>query len=247
VKTRVIAVAAASALLALGATAQAGPAAVPKSSGAENRTEMLREVAAAKGGLKWIQGKLSHTYETSPVTDTTYVSTIEYVAYKGKKDASRPRVGEVYKGQVWVGRAGDDGAGDEVVTEVILPPNTKFAIKKGNPKRRIRCYFGKANGSYKELTGKACPNKTKPGFHGRRLVPPKGYWDVPTKRWIQVIFPVRSWKRLSGVASSDCLIGPVKNLSGWAVKNWDAPQPSEECPHPDGHGPDVGVFVARKR
>jgi hypothetical protein len=62
VKSLVIAVVAASALVALGATAQAGPTAVPKNSGAENRTEMLREVAAAKGGLKWIRGKLSHTH-----------------------------------------------------------------------------------------------------------------------------------------------------------------------------------------
>ena len=133
------------------------------------------------------------------------------------------------------------------MTEVILPPHTKFAIKRGSAKRRIRCYFGKANGSYKELKGRKCPNKPKQGFYGRRLVPPKGYWDVPTRRWIQVIFPLRSSKRLTGVASSDCLIGAVKNLSGWAVKNWDAPQPSDECPLPDGHGPDVGVFVARRR
>jgi len=244
-KTRVIAVAA-SALVALGATAQAGPVAVPMEPGAEIRAERWRAVAAAKG-LKWIRGRFSHTYETSPVTDTTYVSTIEYAAYQGRKDASWPRVGDVYKGQVWVGRSGDSGAGDEVVTEVILPPHTKFAIKRGSAKRRIRCYFGKANGSYKELKGRKCPNKPKQGFYGRRLVPPKGYWDVPTRRWIQVIFPLRSSKRLTGVASSDCLIGAVKNLSGWAVKNWDAPQPSDECPLPDGHGPDVGVFVARRR
>ncbi len=74
-KTRVIAVAA-SALVALGATAQAGPVAVPEEPGAEIRAERLRAVAAVKG-LKWIRGRFSHTYETSPVTDTTYVSTIE--------------------------------------------------------------------------------------------------------------------------------------------------------------------------
>lgn len=244
-RTRMIAVTA-SALVLLGATAQAGPATVTKRTGPETRAEKLREVAAAKG-LKWIRGRFSRTYETSPVTDTTHISTIEYVAYKGKKNASWPRVGNVYKGQIWVGRAGDDGAGDEVVTEVILPPHTSFAIKKGSAKRKIRCYLGKANGSYKELKGRKCPNKPKQGFYGRRLVPRRGYWHVPTRRWIQVIFPLRSSKRLTGIASSDCLVGAVKNLSGWAVKNWDAPKPSDECPHPDGHGPDVGVFVARKR
>lgn len=243
-KTRVIAVAAASALLA-GATAQAGPA-VPEKS-AENRAERLREVASAKS-LKWIRGRLSHTYETSPVSGTTYKSTLEFVAYKGKKDATYPRVGNVYKGMIWAGRVGDDGAGNEIVTEVILPPHTKFAIKKGSVKRGIRCFAGKSDGSYKELKGKKCPNKPKRGgFHGRRIAPPKGFWSVPTGRWIQVIFPLRSSKKLTGVASSDCLVGAVWNLSGYAVKKWDAPQPSDECPLPDGHGPDVGVFVARKR
>lgn len=137
----------------VGATAQAdGSAAGRGRTGSPQRIERRLsdvaaslETAAAKGRKKWLNGRLSHTYERSPVSGNTYVSTIEMVGYKGKKDASWPRVGSVYLGQIWVGRAGDDGAGDEVVTEVKLPRKTSFAIKNSKKSRQVRCYKGKAS------------------------------------------------------------------------------------------------------
>lgn len=59
---------------------------------------------------------------------------------------------------------------------------------------------------------------------------------------------MRSSKPLKGLAdtSNACLMGAVKNLSGWTVgRPWDAPDNGENCPTKDGHGPYQGVFVAR--
>jgi hypothetical protein len=42
-------------------------------------------------------------------------------------------------------------------------------------------------------------------------------------------------------------VGAVKNLSGYAVRNWDAPRGGEKCPNRDGHGPHQYVFVARRK
>jgi hypothetical protein len=189
---------------------------------------------AAGKKVKWLRGRLSHTYETSPVSGNNYVSTVEYVAYKGKKDRSFPRVGDVYLGQIWAGRAGDSSAGDELVTEVKLPGKTSFAIKNSVRKRKVRCYKGDANGNSKQLKGKKCPNRSRRGAYGWRFVPSKGYWDVPTGKWIQIVFPLRSSRRLKGLTGSPhrCLIGAVHNLSGYVDGDgWDAPVGGEELPH----------------
>jgi hypothetical protein len=255
---RTIALLTATGLVLAGATAQAGRRASTggKTTRAALRVERrLSDVAgslgavAAKGKKKWLMGPVSHTYEQSPVSGNTYVSTIEMVGYKGKRNASWPRVGNVYLGQIWVGRAGDDGAGDEVVTEVKLPRKTSFAIKKSKRSRRVRCYKGKSDGSFKSLGGRKCPNRPVKGFHGWRFVPRGGSWDVPKGRWIQIVFPLRSRTRLRGLADhrNACIVGSVHNLSGWALDDWDAPAPGDTCPFKDGHGSYQGVFVAKKR
>lgn len=253
---RAIALVAATALLMVGATSQASTSSSTKGRDERalvQRTEQLRgarsllyEVAAKAKRARWLRGRLSHTYEESPVTGNTRVSTIEYVAYKGRKDRSFPRVGNVYLGQIWAGRAGDSSAGDEIITEVKLPKRTRFAI---GAKNKVRCYKGRANGNFRQLRGRKCPNRPRRGTNGWRFVPPKGSWDVPTGRWIQVIFPLRSSRRLKGAlaAPPHCIVGAVKNLSGFALRNWDAPRRGEKCPHPDGHGPYQYVFVSRKR
>jgi hypothetical protein len=196
---------------------------------------------------RWLFGRLSHTHERSPVTGQTYVSTIEQVGYKGERDASWPRVGNVYLGSIWVGRSGDGSAGDEVVTEVVLPAKTRFAI---GPAHRVRCYTGDADGAQHQIRGRKCPNRPTRGAYGWEFSPPKGSWDVPSRHWVQVIFPLRSSRPLKGLvgARNGCLVGAVKNLSGWRIgRLWDAPVGGETCPNPDGHGPYQGVFVARRR
>ncbi len=74
------------------------------------------------------------------------------MGYRGAKDASRPRVGDVYLGTIWAGRAGDGSAGDDLATEVMLPRHTRFAINK-SARGRVRCYFGKSNGSSSRARG----------------------------------------------------------------------------------------------
>ncbi len=255
---RSIALLTATGLMFAGATAQAER----RASGGEQTRRTTRRIErrlsgvagllgtlAAKGKKKWLMGPVSHTYEQSPVSGSTYISTIEVVGYKGKRDASWPRVGNVYLGQIWVGRAGDAGAGDEVVTEVKLPRKTSFAIKNSKRSRRVRCYKGKSDGSFTSLGGRKCPNRPVKGVHGWRFVPRGGSWDVPKGRWIQIVFPLRSRSRLRGLADSRnaCIVGSVHNLSGWAIDDWDAPGPGESCPLKDGHGSYQGVFVAKER
>ena len=255
---RVTALMAAAAVVAAG-SAQAGApppsterkaAAVQKAARDMKEAAALRAAATAAGKKKkltWLRGKYSHTYEQLP-NGNVYVSTIEFVGYRGAKDASRPRVGDVYLGTICAGRAGDGSAGDDLATEVMLPRHTRFAINK-SPRGRVRCYFGKSNGSYKQLKGKKCPNRPKKGKYGWRFGPRKGSWSVPTGRWIQITFPLRSKKRLKGLAGSPnhCIMGAVWNLSGFAINDWDAPRNGESCPTADGHGPYQGVFVAPKK
>jgi hypothetical protein len=251
----VIALLAAAAVLLVAATAQGAPP-TRQQRAARYRDRLERRYSgpslrapAAKQKKSWLNGRLSHTYEQSPVSGLVHVSTIEYVGYKGKKDASWPRVGDVYLGTIWVGRSGDDGAGDEVVTEIKLPRKTSFAIKNSVRKRQVRCYKGKASGSFSRLKGRKCPNRPVRGVYGWRFVPRSGSWDVPTRRWVQIVFPLRSRKRLKGLVGkrNACLIGAVHNLSGYALDDWDAPRPGDNCPTKDGHGPYQGVFVAPKR
>ena len=225
-----------------------GARSAPGKAAATAATRSLGAVTAAARAAKkrWLRGKLSHTYERNPVTGVRSVSTVEFVAYKGKRDRSFPRVGNVYLGQVWAGRAGDPTAGTEIVTEVKLPKHTRFAI---GARHKVRCYKGKADGSFRRLRGRKCPNRPERGRYGWRFVPPAGSWDVPRGRWIQVIFPLRSSKRLKGIqaAPPHCIVGAVQNLSGYALRNWDAPRRRAKCPHPDGRGPYQYVYVARRR
>jgi hypothetical protein len=202
------------------------------------------------GQAKWLFGRFSHTYEENAISGATHVSTIEYVGYQGRLNRTRPRVGHVYLGQIWVGRAGDDSAGDEVVTEVLLPRRTKFAISTSGPKRSVRCYTGDANGNSSQIRGRKCPNRPVKGAYGWEFSPPKGSWDVPNGRWVQIVFPLRSSRPLKGLTGSPhaCLVGAVANLSGFRVgRLWDAPVGPETCPNPDGHGPYQGVYVSRGR
>ncbi|MFN2489836.1 MAG: hypothetical protein ABR529_08895, partial [Actinomycetota bacterium] len=192
----------------------------------ESHATALRAGAVAAGKKKWLFGKLSHTYEQNPVSGTVKVSTIEMVGYKGKKNTTFPRVGKVYLGSVWMGRAGDSTAGDEIVAEVVLPGKTKLAIKNSVKKRKVKCYKGKGTVSSRRLRGKKCPNRPRRGAYGWRFVPRKGFWDVPTGWWVEVRFPLRSSKRLKGLTGSPhrCLIGAIHNLSGYVLGDgWDAP------------------------
>ena len=248
--TMVMAAVVAGALVATVAPSQAtGPTTDEKGANRRaaraERAARALEMAAKKARKKWLRGKLSHTYEQSPISGQVYTSTVEFVAYKGKKNATWPRVGNVYLAQIWVGRAGDDSSGNGVVTEIDLPRKTRFV--KG---KRIRCYLGRVNGKYRQLRGRKCVKRPRRGFYGSRLVPRRGYWSVPRRRWIQIIFPIRSSRKLKGLAAAPphCLEGAVQNLSGYVLDDWDAPRRGETCPHPDGQGPYQGVFVAgRKR
>jgi len=70
-------------------------AAVQKAARDMKEAAALRAAATAAGKKKkltWLRGKYSHTYEQLP-NGNVYVSTIEFVGYRGAKDASRPRVG----------------------------------------------------------------------------------------------------------------------------------------------------------
>ena len=182
--TRAVASVAALALLATPTTSEAGGSAsarrAPRAMD-ERATELSRAALGrtARGKKRWLMGRVSHTYEVSPVTDQTYTSTIEVVGYKGKRNATFPRVGDVYLGQIWVGRAGDTSAGDEVTTEVILPRKTRFAIKQSVKRRRVRCYKGNAQGDFRRLRGKKCPTVRCGVAMGGCLVLPKGSGTFP--------------------------------------------------------------------
>jgi hypothetical protein len=214
--------------------------------------ELVRVVdarkAAAKGKKRWLSGPPSYTLERDPFGNIVR-STMEVVAYKGKRNATFPRVGNIYHVSIWVGRIGDDSAGKGVVTEVDLPYRTRLAIRNSVKKRRVRCYKGRANGRYREVKGRKCPNRPIRGVHGWRFVPRRGSWKVPRKRWIEVVFPVRSRRPLRGIADrrNACIVGSVHNLSGWATRDWDAPRRGERCPLREGHGAYQGVFVAPRR
>jgi hypothetical protein len=166
---------------------------------------------------QWIDGSIGYAYGTSclgPIGGTTYETQVGgYTGYWGKPDTSYPKIGDRFWGHVYYQSTGlGCGLGlHGVQVEIALPQGTSLAIDPSSQDAsdKIRC-FGTSNGSSYNLTdqpwqhpsnpsikGKYCqPTVTSPGANGTIL----SYALVAQGQTLEIIFPLRATKKLSGIA-----------------------------------------------
>ncbi|CAA9544047.1 MAG: hypothetical protein AVDCRST_MAG73-2201 [uncultured Thermomicrobiales bacterium] len=215
-----------------------GPTLAPGTDGQRAAT------AAATSAPSWRMGSFSNTHVVNPFFGVE-TFTMEWAGYWGSSDGSYPRVGELYGGRVQIGNS-NPTFDASVAPEVLLPPNTHFAIDPGdpNPDRRVHCYLQDTNaGTMTELTGSNCDQTPSRGIWGARFVPSQGFWTLRAGQMLILTFPIFSTAVLNGIAAAPaaCVIGAFE-VAG-AVEN-DAPEAGDSCPTANGDGPWQGVFVA---
>ena len=217
--------------------------------------------AEARAKRKWMMSVQSNTGYWHVFTGLWTPLTAERTGYWGATNASYPRVGDLYWGQVEVFNFGSPTSSDGstmVKTEVALPRKTRMVVDRSRKNRQIRCFwFRPENLTEGEFTGKkwagnTCPKKGQAGgIHGWQFLPStnRGLWQVPRHYGIAIVFPIVSGAPLKGLADvprSQCIVGSVFAAGGGTPDGrvWDAPRPGEECPLPQYHGTDRPVIVS---
>jgi hypothetical protein len=186
-------------------------------------------VRAEAGVFQWNNGSIGYTSHNECINSTVEQLTAQYVGYWGMNDASAPAVGDVYYAHIVISTIGNSCAAPFVVPEVLLPPNTNFAVSASNP---VRCFYGPIAGSMTEITGVTNPNTGYP-FCQNPFAGTYGYGlsfgaQLPQGKSFEFWFPLASSTTLSGIADSSYLTGYVHTVAD--VDSWSTSQ--------------EGVFVA---
>ena len=172
---------------------------------------------ASAAGEQWIDGTIGYSSGLSclgPIGGTLYQQQVgAYTGYWGRPDTSYPKVGDLYWMHVYYQVLGlGCGLGIHgVQVETSLPAGTSLAIdpSSSDPAMKLRC-FGTSNGTTYNLTdqtwthpddstitGKYCQSTTTfNGTHGTIL----SYALLAQGQTLELIFPVRSTRKLSGIA-----------------------------------------------
>jgi len=173
--------------------------------------------SAQTNQAKWIDGTIAYNSGLScggPLVGNWTENQIGgFTGYWGKTDASYPKVGDLYWGHVYYQAVGL-GCGlsiHGVQVEISLPAGTELAIdpNSSDPAMKLRC-FGYSNGNTYNQTdqpwqhpgdasikGKYCEStKTYTGANGTIL----SYALVAQGQALELIFPLRSTRKLSGIA-----------------------------------------------
>ncbi len=114
-----------------------------------------------------------------------------------------PRVGEVFYVRTRPGAVGRPCADQSVAVEVVLPVGVKLAI---SPRKPVRCsYFHIDSGRVTPVSSaQGCPQRAGPGIYGRSLnrTGAEGpAWTLPYGQGLSIEVPLRSSRRLKGIAS----------------------------------------------
>ena len=165
----------------------------------------------------WIDGNVAWTSHFECITGSTEYETGQYVGYYGT--ASFPQLGDIYYAHVFVETVGNACASTYVHIEVVLPPATTFVVHPSYP---VYCYY---NGSPFTV---GCPQAPGGGgiyggvFDSTDPVYP-GPWPLAQGNTIEIQFPVRSTRKLSGIADNSYLQAAVRAIDGggnpWAYPN----------------------------
>ena len=185
-------------------------------------------IAPADATIEWQDGAMQWTQTYNCITGMVEQLSGEFVGYMGNSDVTFPRVGDRYYGHAVVGVVGNPCGGPYVHIEVVLPPNTTFAIDE---QHKVRCFLGNFDtGEADEVPTEQCPQTPGVGTYGAVFDRPgEGPWPVARGEYVAVMFPLISTREMSGSATNSYLIGGIRILDG-ATSPWDDPK--------------MGVFVA---
>jgi hypothetical protein len=173
---------------------------------------------ASAAGEQWIDGNISYNSGISCggplVGNYSEFQVGGYTGYWGKTDTSYPKIGDRYWGHVYYTAVGlGCGLGlHGVQVEIALPAGTQLAIvpSSTDPQDKIQCFGVSTQGQTSNLTdqpwqhpsnanikGKYCqPTVTSQGANGTVL----SYALVAQGQSLHIVFPLRSTKKLSGIA-----------------------------------------------
>jgi hypothetical protein len=204
------------------------PAAVPPMNLDSLLTPRMPVFAPDKSKNKWLDGAMQSAMSQNCFTGFVGPSSSEFVGYWGNENVTSPRVGDVYYGRAVVAGVGSPCAGPMANIEIILPPDTFFAIDATNP---VRCSVGNIEDwKFTDLPTKECQQKPYKGRFGWVFNRASGEpWDIRDGKIVIVAFPMVSMKKMNGIATNSYLTGAIQAMDG-LLDPWDNPK--------------MGVFVA---
>ena len=173
--------------------------------------------AAASSTPQWIDGTIDYQSGTNcSILGQPYSESMVggFTGYWGATDVSYPKIGDRYWGHIYMTAVGNTcpyGIAD-VATEVVLPAGTQLAInpQSTDPNDKVRCYVTSISGNTGEATdqqwvapwdsnsrGKYCDStQVSQGANGLYL----GYRLLAQGQSFHIVFPLRSTRKLSGIA-----------------------------------------------
>jgi hypothetical protein len=139
-----------------------------------------------------------------------------FTSYWGAPDTSYPKIGDRYWGSIYVTVTGNTcpyGIAD-VSTDIKLPNGTELAVNPNStdPNDKIRCYLTTREGKTGEVTNQTWNAPWDHSFSGKMCTPTPGsanangidlgYRLLAQGTSFHLVFPLRSTKKLSGIADT---------------------------------------------
>jgi hypothetical protein len=175
----------------------------------------LPMAAAAKP--RWISGQMVRSTVTScaSIVAGVPVLTAGVLAEASfKADPKRlPKTGQVFYARVFIGGAGEPCVTQYAQLQVVLPLGVELAISSRRP---VRCtHFTSTDSPIVPLTrADGCPRRASRGTYGvqfDRTTRADGLWELPRGQGYFVDFPLRSSRKLKGIAAGQPLCGRVED------------------------------------
>jgi hypothetical protein len=170
--------------------------------------------AAAQSSLsprQYYDGTIAWTPHLECITQQVEYITGAFVSYYGTGDVTWPRVGDLYYVRLLFTVVGNECAGGIApLIEMLLPPNTQYAISTANP---VYCYITSPQNVTSQVTS-GCPQTYLTGAYGQRFNWP---YAVPYGWTLDIRFPVVSSQPLSGIAGNHYVQAAMSPILGaWA-------------------------------
>jgi hypothetical protein len=173
--------------------------------------------SAAPGDAQWINGNTSYTYGNSCIIlgQPTYEPQVGgFTGYWGKPDVSYPKIGDRYWGHIYYTVTGlGCGFGIHgVQAEIALPQGTSLAIDPASQSAddKIQCFRTNLNGTETNVTNAGWVHPDNPSIKGKYCDPTQvsqgangsvlSYALLAQGQSLHIVFPLRSTKKLSGIA-----------------------------------------------
>jgi hypothetical protein len=160
--------------------------------------------ATAFAKPRWNDGKLVSSQVVScasvatgnPLLITGAVAQVGFWA-----DPKKLKVGQTFYARMFIGGAGKPCADQAASMELVLPAGVKLAI---TPKTPVRCIDITQKKISKLTPAQGCPQRARRGSYGLlfpRTTRSDGLWALPPGEGVMVDVPIRSTRKLNGIAS----------------------------------------------